>query len=259
MATLINQIVLFMLLASLWPPATVFAQKRAQVTVFAAASMKEALDDLSRQFEAQGGGRVIVSYAASSALARQIERGAPADVFISADLEWMEYLVVRKLVRTESRVVLASNRLVLIAPAGSGIGIEIAENFPLAAALGTGRLALADPASVPAGKYAMAALRKLRAWEGVSTRTARAENVRAALALVARGEAPLGIVYATDALAERRVRVVGEFTANLHPSIVYPAAIVADSNSAAAVPLLHFLRSSAARRIWQHHGFMARE
>lgn len=259
MATLTKQILLFMLLACLWPLTTALAQDRAQVTVFAAASMKEALDDLARLFETQGGGRVVVSYAGSSALARQIERGAPADVFISADLEWMDYLAARKLVRVESRVDLASNKMVLIAPAGSGVKLEIAANFPLAGALGTGRLALADPASVPAGKYAMAALRALHAWDSVSTRTARAENVRAALALVARGEAPLGIVYATDALAEHRVRVVGEFSANLHPPIVYPAAIVADSKSTAAGSLLRFLRSSAARRIWQHHGFVVRE
>jgi molybdate transport system substrate-binding protein len=258
MAPVKKQIFLLMLVAWLWPSTAAPAQNHQQVTVFAAASMKEALDELAKQFEKQGGSRVVVSYAASSALARQIERGAPADLFISADLEWMDYLAARKLVRADSRVDLVSNKLVLIAPASSRITLQLAANFPLADALGTGRLALADPASVPAGKYAMAALTALHAWDSVSSKTARAENVRAALALVARGEAPFGIVYATDALAERRVRVVGEFAAHLHPPIVYPAAIVADSKSNAVGPLLRFLRTPAARPVWQRHGFVPR-
>lgn len=223
--------------------------------VFAAVSMKEALDDLAKFYTAQGGVKVVVAYAASSALARQIERGAPADVFISADLEWMDYLAARNLVRVESRVNLVSNRLVLIAPAGSKTVLAIVPKFPLFAALGTGRLALADPASVPAGKYAQEALKALNVWDGISSRTARAENVRAALVLVARGEAPLGIVYATDAIAERRVRVVGEFPMHLHPPIVYPAAIIENSKADAAAPLLHYLHSPQARAVWRRHGF----
>lgn len=250
-----KQILLLLLTAWLWPPAAALAQNRTQVMVYAAASMKEALDELAKHFEAQGGGRVVVSYAASSALARQVEKGAPADLFVSADLDWMDYLAARKLIRAESRVDLAANRLVLIAPVASKAALVIGPQFPLAAALGEGRLALADPASVPAGKYGKAALEALGVWDSVSARTARAENVRAALALVARGEAPLGIVYATDAIAERKVRVVGEFAANLHPPIVYPAAIIANSKSAAAAPLLRFLRSTQARAVWRRHGF----
>lgn len=252
-------VLLLLALACLWLPAAAPAQNRAQVTVFAAASMKEALDGAARLFETQGGGKVIVSYAASSALARQIERGAPADVFISADLDWMDYLAARKLVRAGSRVDLVTNRLVLIAPATSTIMLTIAPRFPVAAALAEGRLALADPASVPAGKYARSALEALGVWDSVAARTARAENVRAALALVARAEAPLGIVYATDAVAERKVRVVGQFPEEFHPRIVYPAAVMAASNSPAAASLLSFLRSSRARAIWQRHGFSTAE
>ena len=234
----------------------VWAQSRAEVTVYAAASMKEGLDNLVRHFENQGGGKVRVSYAASSTLARQIEKGAPADVFISADLEWMDYLAQRKFIRAASRANLLSNRLVLIAPVDSKAVLAIAPKFPLAQALGDSRLAIADPASVPAGKYARSALEALGVWHEVAPKAARAENVRAALALVARGEAPFGIVYSTDAIAERKVRVVGEFPANLHPPIVYPAALLADSRSKAAEALLRFLRSAAAREVWQKFGFI---
>lgn len=250
-----KQILLLLLMTWLWPSPAALAQNRAQVTMFAAVSMKEALDEMAKSYTAQGGVKVVVAYAASSALARQIERGAPADVFISADLEWMDYLAARNLVRAESRVNLVSNRLVLIAPAGSKTALAVVPNFPLSAALGTGRLALADPASVPAGKYAQAALKALNVWDGISSRTARAENVRAALVLVARGEAPLGIVYVTDVIAERRVRVVGEFPIHLHPPIVYPAAIIANSKSDAATPLLRYLHSAQARAVWRRHGF----
>lgn len=231
------------------------AQRRVDVTVYAAASVKDALDELSKRFEARGGGKVVVSYAASSALARQIEKGAPADLFISADVDWMDYLATRKLIRGESRLNLVANRLALIAPAGSKATLTIRPKFPLVAALGDGRLAMADSDNVPAGKYGKAALEALGVWGEVAPKVARAENVRAALALVARGEAPFGIVYSTDAAAERKVRVVGEFPANLHPLIVYPAAILADSRSKAAEALLRFLRSPEARVVWQRHGF----
>ncbi len=228
----------------------------AGVTVYAAASLKEGLDALIRQFEKQGNPRVRVSYGASSALARQIEKGAPADMFISADLEWMDYLDQRKFIRAASRVNLLSNRLVLIARATDKVMLTIAPNFPLGAALGDRRLAMADPASVPAGRYGKAALEALGVWSAVTSKLAPGENVRAALALVARGEAPLGIVYSTDAIAERKVRVVGEFPASLHPPIVYPAALLADSRSKAAEALLRFLRSAAAREVWQKFGFI---
>lgn len=235
------------------------AQEKPGVTVFAAASVKDALDALGQRFEAQGGGKLVASYAASSALARQIEKGAPADVFISADLDWMDYVDQRKLVRTGSRVNLLSNRLVLIAPADSKASLTIAPNFPLASTLGDGRLAMADPDSVPAGKYGKAALEALGVWNAVAPKVARAENVRAGLLLVARSEAPFGIVYSTDAAAEPKVRVVGTFAANLHPPIVYPAAILNDSKSSAAEPLMRFLRSSDARIIWQKFGFATAE
>ncbi len=232
------------------------AQTRTDVTVYAAASLKESLDALTRQFEKQHGDRVRVSYGASSALARQIEKGAPANVFISADLEWMDYLAQRNSIRAGSRVNLVSNRLVLITPAGSKAELSIAPKFPLAEALSANRLALADPASAPAGKYARSALEALGVWQAVSSRIAPGENVRAALALVARGETPFGIVYRTDAMAERKVRVIGEFPANLHPPIVYPAALLAESRSKLADALLHFLRSAEARAVWRQYGFV---
>jgi len=232
------------------------AREPADVTVYAAASLKESLDELTRQFEKQAGGKVRVSYAASSALARQIEKGAPADLFISADLEWMDYLEQRKLLRAGTRTNLLSNRLVLIAPADSKAMLTITPKFPLAAALGKNRLAIADPASVPAGKYGKAALEALGVWEEVASRLAPSENVRAAMALVARGEAPFGIVYSTDAIAERKVRMIGEFPAHLHPPIVYPAVLLADSRSRSAEALLRFLRSAEARAVWRKFGFV---
>jgi molybdate transport system substrate-binding protein len=237
--------------AAAFPPAA-GAQK---VTVFAAASLKEALDEVARAHEKRSGARIAVSYLGSAVLARQIEKGAPADIFISADLDWMAYLDQRRLLKAESRVNLLSNSLVLIAPAASTVALAITPKFAIVTALGDRRLALADPDSVPAGKYAKAALEGLGVWGEVAPRVARAENVRAALALVARGEAPLGIVYRTDARVEPRVRVVGEFPAHLHSAIVYPAAIVAASRSAGAAPLLAFLRSPEARRIWERYGF----
>jgi molybdate transport system substrate-binding protein len=227
----------------------------ANLVVFAAASLKEALDEQILAFE-PARNRVVASYAASSALARQIEHGAPADLFISADADWMDYLAARSLIDGASRVDLVSNRLVLICPRASPIRLAIAPGFPLGEALGRGRLALADPDHVPAGKYARAALEALGAWAEISGRIARSANVRAALSLVARGEAPLGIVYRTDALAEPRVRVIGEFPTTPHARIVYPAAVTAPARSPAARELLLFLRSSAARAVWEKHGFI---
>jgi molybdate transport system substrate-binding protein len=230
----------------------VAAQAPAQpVLVFAAASLKNALDDANTQAPS----RAAISYAASSALARQIEAGAPAQVFISADLDWMDYLAQRNLIRADSRRNLLGNKLVLIAPAGSRVQATVKAGIPLPALLGAnGRLALGDPAHVPAGKYAKAALEKLGAWDGVASRLAPAENVRAALAFVARGEAPLGIVYATDAAAEPKVRVVDVFPDGLHPPVVYPAALTVLARAPAA-EYLAFLRSNTARRIFEKHGF----
>ncbi len=232
-----------------------WAQSRADVTIFAAASLQDALDELAREYARQGRGRAVVSYASSPTLARQIEKGAPADIFISADTDWMDYLAKRGLIRIETRVDLLSNRLVLIAPADSQSTLVIGPRFPLAELLGDRRLAMADPDSVPAGKYGKAALEALGVWGEVAPKVARAENVRAALALVARAEAPFGVVYRTDALAERRVRTVGDFPAGLHPPIVYPAAVVADSRSKIAYEYLRYLRSTAAAAVWQRHGF----
>ena len=192
-----------------------FATARAgDVTVFAAASLKNALDAQARRFEAATGKRVVIAYAGSNALARQIEAGAPADVFVSADTEWMDHVEARKLVVPGTRVDLVGNALVLVAPADSAVSVSIGPSFALAKALGAGRLAMANPDSVPAGKYGRRALESLGVWSSVERQVARADNVRAALALVSRGEAPLGIVYRTDALADPGVRIVGTFPAS---------------------------------------------
>jgi molybdate transport system substrate-binding protein len=232
-----------------------FAQG-APVTVFAAASLKNALDEAAALYDQRARTRVRVSYAASSALARQIAAAAPADLLISADLEWMDYLAERRLIQPASRVNLLGNRLVLIAPAGSAASFAVDRGMPLARTLGDGRLALADPDSVPAGRYGKAALEALGAWSAVAARIARAENVRAALALVARGECPLGIVYATDAAAEPKVRVVGAFPAGTHPPIVYPAALTATASPAAG-GFLQFLGAAEAKAVFERHGFTA--
>ncbi|HET7197023.1 MAG TPA: molybdate ABC transporter substrate-binding protein [Burkholderiales bacterium] len=224
----------------------------AQTTlVFAAASLKNALDEAAHAYAA---GKVVVSYGASSTLARQIESGAPADVFISADLDWMDYLGKRGLLLPGTRRDLLGNRLVLIAPATQPVKLAPAPGFALAKALGGGRLALADPASVPAGRYARAALEKLGVWDSVAGRLAAAENVRAALAFVARGEAPLGIVYATDAREEPRVRVAGVFPDDTHPPIIYPAALLRGARPGAR-ELLDFLAGPRAGAIFEKHGF----
>lgn len=225
------------------------------VLIFAASSMQTALVALAPTMERAAGGPVRVSYAASSALARQLEAAAPADLFISADLEWMDYVEARGLIRGETRVNLVGNTLVLIAPAGQPPALSIARGFPLAARLGANRLALADPTSVPAGKYAKAALTSLGVWDTVAGKLAPAENVRGALMLVARGEAPLGIVYRTDALAEPNVMVVDTFPAESHPPIVYPAALTRRA-SPAAERVLRSLASSEAQARFASLGFL---
>jgi molybdate transport system substrate-binding protein len=220
--------------------------------VFAAASLKNALDEVAAMSPA----KPTISYGASSALAKQIEAGAPAQVFISADLDWMDYLEQRKLLRPGTRKNILGNKLVLIAPAGSSVKADIAPGFPLAALLGGGRLATADPAHVPAGKYTKAALEKLGVWDSVSGRLAPAESVRAALALVARGEAPLGAVYSTDAAVESKVRMVATFPGGLHPAIVYPAALTSSAPaSGSAADFLALLVSAAARNVFEKYGF----
>ena len=225
------------------------------LTVFAAASLKEALDDVAAQFQRAGGNKVALSYAASSALAKQIENGAPADVFISADLDWMDYLDQRKLLRAGTRMNLLRNRLVLIAPAESRVQVEIKAGFALDKLLGDGKLSMADPDSVPAGKYGKAALEKLGAWSAVERKVARGDNVRTALNFVSRGEAPLGIVYETDAFAEKKVRVIARFPQDAHPAIIYPAAALAASKHAATPAFLNYLKSGEARAIFEKYGF----
>lgn len=244
-----------LLLGSLLLPAPLPAQSAAPLTVFAAASLTDALQASGKAFTARTGKTVRFSFAASSALARQLEAGAPADMFLSADIEWMDYVQARNLIAPRSRANLLRGQLVLIAPADSPLKLRIAPRFPIAKVLGTdGRLATGDPDSVPAGRYAKAALAGLGGWPQVESRLARTENVRAALALVARKEVPLGIVYQTDARVEPRVRIVGIFPEKSHPPILYPVAITARAQPAART-FYKFLRGGEARAIFRSYGF----
>ena len=225
------------------------------VIVFAAASLKNALDAINADWQKATTKRAIVSYAASPALAKQIEAGAPADVFISADLDWMDYVAQKNLIKPETRTNLLGNRIVLIAPKTGTTKIKIAPNFALAAALGDGRMSMANTDSVPAGKYGKAALQALGVWDSVANKIAQAENVRAALLLVSRGEAPLGIVYQTDAASDPNVTIVDRFPENTHPPIVYPIALTATSKNEAAAAYLAYLKSSAAKAQFEKQGF----
>jgi molybdate transport system substrate-binding protein len=235
------------------PPAAL-AQDRS-ITVFAAASMKNAVDDINAAFTQATGIKVVASYAASSALMKQIEGGAPADVFASADLEWMDYGSQNKLIKDDTRVNLLGNRLVLIAPNDSRIDdVTIGPGFDLARLAGDGRIVTGDVRAVPVGKYAKAALEKLGAWAAAERKFAMVDNVRVALTLVARGEAVLGIVYETDAKAEPKVKIVGRFPPDSHPPIVYPVALTATAKPAAA-RYLALLRSQAAKTVFETHGF----
>jgi molybdate transport system substrate-binding protein len=224
------------------------------VLVFAAASLANVLGEMDKAFTGRTGIRVTSSLAASSMLAKQIESGAPADVYFSADLQWMDYLQERGLLRTGSRQDVVGNSLVLIAPSHSSLQVSIGPGIDLPRLLGGGRLAVADPDSVPAGIYAREALEKLGAWSSVVPRLVRAENVRAALEYVARGDAPLGIVYRTDALVEKGVRVVGVFPADSHPPIVYPVALTRRASPAAA-RYLAYITGADAQPIFRKWGF----
>jgi molybdate transport system substrate-binding protein len=240
------------LLGAAHSPAT--AQDKT-LTVFAAASMKNALDDINAAYAAKTGVKTTVSYAASSALARQIEQGAPADVFISADTDWMDYAIGKKNINEPTRVNLLGNSIVLIAPKDSKIGnVTIGPGFDLAKLAGDGRIATGDVRAVPVGKYAKAALEKLGAWTAAAPKFAMAENVRAALTLVGRGEAPLGIVYETDAKVEPNVKIVARFPEDSHPPIVYPVALTANAKPDAA-KYIAFMRSSLAKTIFETYGF----
>lgn len=226
-----------------------------RVVVFAAASLKTALDSVRKKWEADAHKSATISYAASSSLAKQIMEGAPADVFVSADMDWMDELANAKAIVPGSVHKLLGNDIVLIVPTASQTDIKIEQGFDLTSLLGDSRLAMADVKSVPAGKYGKAALEALGVWPLVQDRIAMAENVRAALKLVASGEAPAGIVYATDAKAEPAVRVVGVFPAATHAEIVYPVGLVSTSKNADAVALLAYLQGKEARTIFEDQGF----
>ena len=248
-----------LLIAVSLAPTAARAQDDAGLTVFAAASLKEALDEAAAAYRKQTGVPVRVSYAASSALARQIEQGAPADVFFSADLEWMDYLQQRNRLDVATRRSLLGNRLVLIAPRASKAQVDLRRPATLLAALGDGRLAVGQTRTVPAGKYAKASLESLSLWNGVRPRLAESESVRAALMLVARGETPLGIVYASDAKAEPGVRVVATFPEDSHPPIVYPVAALRGARAAQAARFLQWLASPAADALFTKRGFTVKD
>jgi molybdate transport system substrate-binding protein len=241
------------LLALAWPLLAA-AQPPATLTVFAAASLKESMDEAARTYQRQTGIPVRVAYAASSTLARQIEQSAPADVFVSADQEWMDYLQARGKIDAAARRNLLGNRLVLVAPAPSTAQVDLRRPATLLAALGDGRLAMGQANSVPAGKYARAALESLGLWNRIQTRLAESESVRAALMRVARSETPLGIVYRSDAQAEPAVRILATFPADSHPAIIYPAAPVR-GRSHAATAFVEWLSTPAAQAIFHRHGF----
>ncbi len=235
-------------------PAAAADTGKAPITVFAAASLTNALQDLGDAFTKETSIPVRFSFAASSALARQIENGAPADIFFSADLEWMDYLQSRNLIQRDTRHDVLGNRLVLIAPSDSLVKLKIEPNFALAAALGKGRLATGDPDSVPVGRYAREALTTLGVWSSVEGHLVRADSVRSALAFVDRGEAQLGIVYETDALIDKRVRVVDVFPASSHLPIKYPAALTTAAKGGAA-KFLAYIRGPAGELAFKANGF----
>lgn len=239
---------------AIFGPAPAAAQQTGPL-VFAAASLTNALGAINSQWEKETGKKAVFSFAASSALAKQMEAGAPADIFISADLDWMAYAADKGLIRKDSEVRLLGNRLVLVAPKDSTVTASITQGFDLAALLGDGRLAVGAVESVPAGKYAKASLQALGSWDGVKDKLAQAESVRAALALVARAEAPLGIVYETDAVAETAVRIVAAFPDDSHPPIVYPAAITSASTNPDTAAFFAFLRTPAAGKVFKAAGF----
>ena len=242
--------------ASAVVPMTAARAQTGGLVIFAAASLKNALDEIATDWSKQASKPMPkISYAASSALAKQIEQGAPADLFISADTDWMDYVEKKDLIRKDTRFNLLGNKIVLIAPKDSKATLDVKQGVDLAKALGGGKLAMGNVDSVPAGKYGKAALEKLGAWNGVKDQVAQSDNVRAALLLVSRGEAPLGIVYATDAAAEPNVKIVGTFPEDSHPPIIYPAAMVKDAKSASAAPFLDHLKSTKARPAFEKQGF----
>jgi molybdate transport system substrate-binding protein len=243
-------IILAALLMAFSPPA--LAQP--PLTVFAASSLRDVMDAQAAAFTRAGGPPVRFSYAASSAIARQIESGAPADLFISADSDWMDYVARRGLIDARSRRNLVTNRLALIAPADSKSQITVRKNMDLMSALKGGRLAMAGP-DVPAGRYGRAALNNLGVWSSVEGRVVQADNVRNAMVFVSRGEAPLGVVYDTDAKVDPKVRIVGLFPDGSHPRIIYPGAVLKTSSHPAAGRFLTYLKSRAGQATFRRYGF----
>ena len=231
------------------------AAQSGDVVVFAAASLKNALDEIAVQWQRVTGKKVVISYAASNTLIRQIEQGAPADIFISADLDWMDYGQQKNLIKPDTRSNLLGNRLVLVAPRDSNATVSLVGGVDLAALLKGGRLAMGNVDTVPAGKYGKTALESLRAWDGVKDKIAPAENVRSALLFVSRGEAPFGIVYQTDAASDPSVKIVGTFPEDSHPPIIYPVAVTKESTKPDASVFLEFVRSPAARPAFERQGF----
>ena len=226
------------------------------LVIFAAASLKNALDEAAAAWVKDTGKPAPkISYAASNALARQLEQGAPADLFLSADLDWMDYAASKNLIKPETRVSLLANRIALVAPSDSTAAVTLAPGVDLTAALGQGRLAMGNVDSVPAGKYGKAALEKLGGWDKVKDKVAQADNVRAALLLVSRGEAPLGIVYTTDAAADPKVRVVATFPEDSHPPIIYPVAVTKDATNPDAAGFLTYLRGAGPKAAFEKQGF----
>ena len=247
-------VAILLALVILLPNAPARAEEKTLI-VFAAASMKNALDDIDAAFTAKTGTKVSASYAASSTLAKQIEQGAPADIFVSADTDWMDYATAKKTIDEATRFNLLGNSIVLIAPEDSKIdNVTIGPGFDLAKLAGDGKIATGDVKSVPVGKYAKASLEKLGAWQAAEPKFAMAESVRAALALVARGEAVLGIVYSTDAKVEPGVKIVGTFPADSHPPIIYPVAATTTAKPEANA-YLDYLRSPAAKTVLEKYGF----
>jgi molybdate transport system substrate-binding protein len=246
--------VVALLLACSLQPIPVSAQS-GDVVVFAAASLKNALDAVNAQWQKETGKKATISYASSPALAKQIEQGAPAQVFVSADLDWMDYLAAKSLIKPDTRSNLLGNRIVLIAPRDKAQPVEIKAGFDLAGLLDDGRLAIANVDAVPAGKYGKAALEKLGVWAGVSAKIAQAENVRAALLLVSRGEAPAGIVYQTDAAAEPNVKIIGTFPEGTHPPIIYPIALTVGASHPDAAAFLAYIKSAKAKPVFEAQGF----
>ncbi len=226
------------------------------LVIFAAASMKNALDEATANWVKETGKPAPkISYAASNVLAKQIESGAPADLFVSADLDWMDYAASKNLIKPDTRVSLLGNKIVLVGAKDTTLKVELAPGVDLSGALGSSRLAMGNVDSVPAGKYGKAALEKLGGWDKVKDKIAQADNVRAALLLVSRGEAPLGIVYATDAAADPQVKVVATFPEGSHPPIVYPVAVTKDSANPDAQAFLTYLRGPAAKPVFEKQGF----